>query len=323
MASYLSEFFTPDRLKRYRCLSKRFRLWCGNWPEDLLWHPLAQEWSLDALARSEFEAEGAEEPIIYFEFHESSTTESVSPPYLILYEPDTIEGPEDDPYSRAYGIDPVVFGALFASINYLSYRWEVDGTAVRLPRTGIGSQREILQTLGRGLRRTNYLRRRRDFLSGKVDKSELQKLWTHIGEEAGLLPDRQGSTSAVLDVPQLRALLGEATDLVVAFREWEPDESEKRLIARLLAGEDFPVLKEALDRPDIPEAIRTVTSQLERHGVELDLDYWVYRLRFPMLRREEVRLLLAEPTKKPKPLARKFLASRIGQDPRTLANKGI
>ena len=124
MSTYLPEFFTPDRLKWYRDLTERFPLWCGNWPKDLLWHPKAQEWSLDVLSRMEFEEEGAEEPIIFIEFHESPTTESVSPPYLVLYESDTMEGPEDDPYTREYGIDPVVFGALFAAINYLSYGWE-------------------------------------------------------------------------------------------------------------------------------------------------------------------------------------------------------
>ena len=174
--SHLPDFFTAERLTRYRELTERFPLWCGNWPEDLLWHAKAEEWSLDTLSVREFEAEGVEEPIISFEFQEIPTAEAVSPPYLILYEPNAVGGPEDDLYYRAYGIDPVVFGALFAAINYLSYRWEVDGKAVRLPRTGIGSQREILQTLGLWLRRTNYLRRRSDSMKGNIDKSELQKL---------------------------------------------------------------------------------------------------------------------------------------------------
>ena len=83
---------------------------------------------------------------------------------------------------------------------------------------------------------------------------------------------------------------------------------------------DLPILHEALKRPKIEVARRTVTSQLKRHGAELDLDYWVHRLRFPMLRRSEIRVLLDSPGEEAKALAKQFLADRLGRAPKTLDN---
>jgi len=328
--SYLSEFFTPERLEWYRSLTERFPLWCGNWSEDLLWHPLAQEWSLETLSRREFEPQFAEEPIIFIEFHDPPTTAAVSSPFPVLYQ-DPIEHPGFewlDPYVQVPGVDPIVYGALFASIDYVSYRWNAGGKAVRLPRVGATSPTEILPTLGRLIRRKRFLQRRMGFLSGDVDEDTLHRLWIEIGKESGLVPDREGPKSAMLDDEHLRMLLKEGEGLVVALRQEEPKELEEELVAKLQVGnpDHFPELlrlREAVKRPYMESAQRSVASQLERHGAPLDLDYWVYRLRFPMLRREEVRLLLDEPAKKPKRLARELLAERVGPSADTLAIKGV
>ena len=274
--SYLSEFFTPERLEWYRSLTERFPLWCGNWSEDLLWHPLAQEWSLDTLSRREFEPQFAEEPIIFIEFHDPPTRAAVASPFPILYE-DPIEQPGFawlDPYVQMPGVDPIVYGALFASIDYVSYRWNAGGNAVRLPRVGVASPTEILPTLGRLIRRKRFLQRRMGFLSGDVGEDALHRLWIEIGKESGLVPD-------------------------------------------LLK------LREAVKRPHMESAQESVASQLERHGAPLDLEYWVHRLRFPILRREEVRLLLNDPGTKPKRLARELLAERVGHSADTLVIKGV
>ena len=327
---YLPEFFTPGRMEWYRSLSERFPLWCGNWSEDLLWHPLAQEWSLETLARREFEADGAGQPIIAIEFHDPPTASAASFPFLILYQ-DPIEDPGYewlDPFVRLPGVDPIVFGALFASINYLSYTWGPEGKVVRLPRVGIGSPIEILPLLGRLIRRKRFLNRRMGFLSGDMEESELQALWIEIGKESGLVPDRQWHESAMLDDEHLRMLLDEGADLVVALRQEEPTEPEVELVEKLRLNEPehFPELvklNEAFDKPYMKSAQDKVARQLGMHGATLDLDYWVHRLRFPMLRREEVRLLLDEPAKEPKLLARELLAKRVGTSPDTLVSKGV
>ena len=88
-----------------------------------MWHPLAQERSLDNLSRREFEPQAADEAIIFIEFHVPSTTDSVAAPFLILHQ-DPLEDPRFEwlePYVRVPGVEPIVFGTLFASINYVSY----------------------------------------------------------------------------------------------------------------------------------------------------------------------------------------------------------
>ena len=327
---YLHDFFTAKRLERYRSLTERFPLWCGNWPDELLWHPLAQEWSLDNLSRREFAPQAADDAIIFIEFHVPPTTDNVAAPFLILHQ-DPLEDPRFEwlePYVRVPGVEPIVFGALFASINYVSYAWKTGGRAVAPPRMGVGNPMEILPTVGRLLRRKRYLQRRMGFLSGDLDKDELQRLWIEIGKESGLVPDHQGHKSAMLDDEHLRMLLDEGADLVVALREDEPEEAEVESIDKLLKGDadHFPELRElreAIERPFMKRVQERVASQLEGHDVSLDLDYWVRRLRFPMLRREEIRLLLDEPKKKPRSLARELLAERVGPSADTLAIKGV
>lgn len=277
------------------------------------------------LAHREFEEEGADadDLIISIEFHNSPTTTTVSFPLLRCWasgeDLEYLDEDWFDPEVLIPGVEPLVFGALFAGLDYLSYRWEAEDAPVRLPRVGIGRPKEILPTLGRLLHRKGYLRRRMEFLEGNMQKPELQKLWAEIGDESGLVPDRQGRKSAKLDAEDEKKLIAEGTALVMALRELEPDESEKKLIAELLVSnpDHFPhliLLRESFNRPE------RLTSQLERHGADLDLDYWVHRLNFPMLRRNEVEALLASPRKNPKTLATQLLADRLGVKPKTLAN---
>ena len=305
--SYLSKFFTEDRLKAYRDLHQRFPLWCGEWrgsPQGIV---EGTAWT--AYYRLLKEARSFEPDVLSVRFDEEPSGSYVPPPRMVL---DAPEMQETAP--------PETNGAILAAINYVFSWWKsgygpagsgepyVTQTESLFEQWAEKACRElrddsaavgVYETKSYGFRLLNLRLEilslpRGDARRGKL-MTELKKLWTEIGSNVGVIPDISSGKELQLRGRPLTKLLMEGEDLVDAVARFDQEPDDVDAVSYLhLGGEAFLIER---DKELIASLRRqgkdSKADQIVRDRIAQAMDgddarALVRRLAFPMLDADEL-----------------------------------
>ena len=309
-ASYLSDFFTPDRLDWYRDLSVRFPLWCGNWP-------------LEQASTPDYDA---------WERHVRLQEESSTPPGMVLFEPasETVPSPvmfgmkNGEPYISP--IESPLLALLLTAIEITPWQdrqeddryhpydtlrlWakKLDRIILRTSPGNVAFLLDLDEEIKPELTGDLLLHVRHAALAEPRGKegdrkallNELQKVWIAVGEAVGIIPSAGtgGPPQSVLPLPFIVELRSELVG----------DEGLLACLVRFRTSDDDSTWLNGLAGPLEPS----------------EIDSWLRRLHFPMLRLDEIEHVMSSTqgyiSEKLESLALDLLAGRLPIKKSTLKN---
>ena len=304
--SYLPKFFTEDRLKGYRKLHKRCRLWCGVWPPDEASLPEFRDWA----PFMQVFVHGGRSGLGCRVFFDSEPNEGKLPrPFELNWEGEKprftdIDGPT---------------GWLVAAINYVGWDWSTNQERAwkdeileewRERLSALLTPKELVLTID-ALRpdhpetfdfadllvdiRNLALWSARGSEERKELLDELESMWIHIGRWVGVLPVPRGNTG----LPECSLPPAFLVELREELRSLLPD------VIRYKPGTEDLVFVEA-------------------HGAD-DPELLLRQLAFPMLRAHEIERVIEETkgyvSTKTDSLSLDILAGRLPISRGTLKNQ--
>lgn len=310
--SYLPEFFTEERLQRYRNLHERFPLWCGDWPEEEAKLPEAHLWSRERRFQQETKEIGKR--LLSITFDGLTTDDSVPRPIFHIgdYVEDTL-GEYHFLEQTFKETDPPAGAALIASIEYL-YQGSMIVTSPVWKKSFLDwiarFGTSLLQKNGNptllGLKLSNAHRK---VLStppseGREEAIEsLEKLWNRLGREIGAIPWTKGGPRTFLSPGFQAGLLEEAKGLVPEVRTWEPTPEDVEWIRSTLpvTESNIPDWAENLAKErgrrgnhNGARKLREEQTQVQQKALEdaQDVGKWLRMIDFPMLTDDEIQGIL-------------------------------
>jgi hypothetical protein len=266
----------------------------------------------------------SEDPFLAVEFDDVPTADLMPAPIFWLR-----EGEEEAMWLERIGaVEPPIYAAWFAAINYISYRWTRDGIAARIDRPSARHQRqewaeELSNALVSRLGLTIF-RLRQEVLqasrnSGREDQiAALEEQWLQLGRKVGVIPSVKGGPDCTLSNDFLRRLVEEAKALVTECQDytWEPEHEDHVTSLRIgeesdLLDESFQALVEEQMKRDPAGAQARMMRRLRKRQAELDIKSWMRVLRFPMLGLEEIRALASTARTAPRTIALDLTSGRL------------
>ena len=333
-----TEYFTPERLKRFEELRERFPHWCLDWPSVATVRAVVTPSHRVSLAVQEMRGD-----LTLWEVPPARLGDNVQ--CEVWMEGKTVNVRVFKLYYGDEGIEevdvefPVAHLALFASIahtlhshqssserEHLLREWSRHLHGIFVSEPGYSKKRRKLSRLASVARHTSTLagqncpkeETEKRQARAKTAAKRLRSYWHRIGQDIGLIPTRRGGKTDLIPDDWIFELAEQAQGLLAEVRVYEPDTRERDAVRALLLAEPYPAGSSgnrSIAKQHLKDG-RTREDAYTSWNSEVNLDGWCLRLAFPMLTHEELLTGLSTTTS-----WRWLPADRLGLDEDALSKR--